>query len=383
MSLIDARDAFDLPDDTVWLNAAYMGPSPRASVEAGARSYARKARPWDYDVETDFFAAPERLRGEAARLFGSGSDDVALVPAVSYGLAVAARNLKLEPGSSILVLDGQFPSNIYAWRRLAARDAARIVTVRRGADESWTDALSAAIGPRTGLVACPHVHWIDGGRVDLETVARIARANGAALALDLTQSLGVLPFDVRAVDPDFAVAAAYKWMLGPYGLGFLYVAPRRQGGEPLEENWINRAGAEDFARLIDYQDGYAPGARRFDMGERSGFQLVPAALEALKLVNGYGPKRLAAHAALLSARLAETAAGLGFTADTPDRAGHYLALTAPEAAPEDLLARLKAAGVLISRRGPLLRVSPHLYNTAEDVDRFAAALETAMDRASA
>jgi selenocysteine lyase/cysteine desulfurase len=104
-------------------------------------------------------------------------------------------------------------------------------------------------------------------------VGEAARAVGAPLVLDLTQSLGVMAFDATAVQPDFAVAAGYKWLSGPYTLGYLYVAPQHQSGEPLEENWINRERSEDFSQLINYRDGYQPGARRFDMGERSNHQL--------------------------------------------------------------------------------------------------------------
>jgi selenocysteine lyase/cysteine desulfurase len=124
--------------------------------------------------------------------------------------------------------------------------------------------------------------------VDLARVSEKLRDCGAKLVLDLTQSLGTASFDLSAIRPDFAIAAGYKWLLGPYTLGYAYIAPEYQSGLPLEEGWIVREGAEDFARLVDYADAYQHGARRFDMGERSGFQLVPAALDSLKWLNGLG-----------------------------------------------------------------------------------------------
>lgn len=376
MDIAHARTLFDLPRNEAYLNAAQIGPMPIAAARAGQQAFADKLQPWRHTTQAWFFDAPEALRAEAASLFNTAADDIALVPAASYGLATAARNLTLAPGAEIVVLDGQFPSNVYTWRTMAKRDGAVIRTVTRSAGQSWTEALLAAIGPQTGLVACGAVHWIDGGRVDLEAVSKAAKAHGAALVLDLTQSLGVMEFDAPRVDPDFAVAAAYKWLLGPYATGFLYVAPRHQDGEPLEENWINRARSEDFARLIDYRDAYAPGARRYDMGERSSHQLVPAALESLRLVTGLGIGAVAARCAQLSAALAEAAAPYGLVADTPDRAGHYLALALPDSAPADLAARMAADGVHVSQRGPRLRVSAHVYNDAADIDRFEAALKT-------
>lgn len=372
------RDHFDLPRDQVYLNCAYMGPLPRAAVAAGTASYARKARPWDFNVQRDFFDLPDALRAEAAKLFSATADDIALVPAASYGLATAAKNLKPEAGSEIVVLDGQFPSNVYVWRELARETGASVRTVRRSANESWTDAVLPAIGPQTSILALPEAHWADGGRLDLAAIGAKGREHGAALVLDLTQSLGAAPFDLAAIRPDYAVAAAYKWLLGPYSMGFLYVAPERRGDSPLEENWIVRDRAEDFARLVDYADGYAPGARKFDMGERSAFQLVPAALESLRLLNTTGLDAVAAGCADRTRALEEAVRPLGLHADTPDRAGHYLCLTLPKGAPRDLAAQLGHRNVHVSQRGDRLRVTPHLYNDATDIAAFADAVKDAL-----
>ncbi|MEO1038552.1 MAG: aminotransferase class V-fold PLP-dependent enzyme [Pseudomonadota bacterium] len=372
--LENARGLFDIPRETAYLNAAQMGPLPTVARIAGETAYGRKARPWLRTVQEDFFDTPEALRGLGAGLFGATPDDVAIIPAVSYGLAVAARNIQLQPGQDILVLDEQFPSNVYTWRRMAEREEARLVTVARRDGQSWTEALLGSIGPRTGLIACGALHWIDGGRVDLVAIGAAARAHGAKIVLDLTQSLGVMEFDIAECDPEFAAAAGYKWMLGPYTLGLLYAAPRWRDGEPLEENWINRERSEDFTRLIDYRDGYQPGARRFDMGERSNFQLIPSLIVSLKLLAGFGAPAIAAHLAETSAAIADAVKPLGLLADTPDRAPHYLALTLPHSAPSDLVARLRARDVHVSQRGRRLRVGAHIYNDLTDVERFVEAV---------
>ncbi len=369
------RDRFELPRETCYLNAAYMGPMPTAAVAAGQDSYARKGQPWRYRVQADFFDAPEQLRGQAARLFGSRPDDVALVPAASYGLASAARNLAPDAKSDILVLDAQFPSNVYIWRELAAEHGARVRTVSRSDDQSWTEALLAAISPATSIVACPQVHWADGGALDLAAISDSARRQGAALVLDLTQSLGVMPFDLAAIQPDFAVAASYKWLLGPYAMGFLYVAPHHQCGEPLEQNWIVRDKAEDFARLVDYADDLAPGARRFDMGERSNFQLVPAAIAALDAMLDWGANNLAATLGANNRSLADRLQPLGLKETTPDRAAHYLSLSLPAHAPADLVGRLAARNIYVSQRGDRIRITPHVYNDEADFQAFATTLE--------
>jgi selenocysteine lyase/cysteine desulfurase len=369
------RPLFDLPRDLAYLNCAYMGPMPKAAARVGQAAYDQRQRPWEMGVQDAFFDQPDALRAEAAKLFGTESDNIALVPAASYGLATAARNLDLSADQEILILAEQFPSNVYVWREAAARSGAKLTTVTRSANQSWTEAVMQAIGPQTAIAALPEVHWADGGRINLVAVADALRAQGARLVLDLTQSLGTAPFDIAAIRPDFAVSAGYKWLLGPYTLGYLYIAPAHQTGASLEESWIVRDGAEDFARLVDYADRYAPGARKFDMGERSGFQLVTPALDALKWLNRLGLENL--EPALLERTSAIEAAvrSLNLYCDTPDRAAHYLCLVLPGSAPPDLAARLARRGVSVSQRGDRLRVTPHVYTDAMDIDRFVDALK--------
>jgi selenocysteine lyase/cysteine desulfurase len=364
------RALFEIPDDVAYLNCAYMAPLMRSVRAAGERGVARKSAPWELHA-SDFFTETEEARRLFAALIGAGADDIAIVPSVSYGIGVAAANLAASRGGRILVLAEQFPSNVYPWRWLAAEHGAELVTIPRPADGDWTAALLGAIDGRTVLAALPHCHWIDGGRVDLASIGRGLRDVGAALVVDATQSLGALPFDVRAVDPDFMVAATYKWLLGPYSLGFLYVAPRHQQGRPLEHNWIARAGSEDFAGLINYRDELQPGARRFDVGERSNFALMPMAIAALEQLAAWTVPSIQATLGAITATIAERAAPYGLrAAPAALRAPHYLGLRFLEGVPSGLPERLAAANVHVSVRGDAMRVTPHLYNNEADIERL-------------
>jgi selenocysteine lyase/cysteine desulfurase len=364
------RSLFDLPADVAYLNCAYMGPLPRASREAGEAAVARKSRPWEIPP-ADFFEPAERTRGLFAELIGAAAGEIALVPSASYGLAVAAANLRLEAGEAILVLAEQFPSNVYVWREKAAEAGADIVTVARPENDDWTGAVLERLEPRVKIVALPHCHWTDGGLLDLALIAAAARRNGAAVVIDGTQSLGALPFDVRAIQPDFVAAAAYKWLLGPYSAGFLYVAPRHHEGKPIEHNWVVRAGAEDFTGLVEYRDDFAPGARRFDQGERAGMQLLPMSIASLELLLGWGVAEIQATLAEKTAAIAAGAAELGIgSAPASRRAGHFAGLRFPGGIPHGLPEKLAAAKVYVSVRGSSLRVTPHLYNSDEDVARL-------------
>jgi selenocysteine lyase/cysteine desulfurase len=381
MTLPTQRPLFDLPDDVTWLNCAYMSPQLRAVTEAGKEAVERKARPWLIRPE-DFFTDSETLRGLFAELVGADAEGVALVPSASYGLAVAAANVPVRVGQRLLVLAEEFPSNVYPWRELAERAGGQVVTVGRPADGDWTRALLAELDERTALVAVPHCHWTDGGRVDLVRVGERAREVGAALAVDATQSLGALPLDVAEVQPDFLVAAGYKWMMGPYSLSFLYVAPRFRQGRPIEHNWLMRGGSEDFARLVDYRDDFQPGARRFDVGERSNFVLVPMAKVALRQLLAWGVHETQETLRALTGRVAEGARTLGLEVPPESqRAGHLVGLKRRGGYAPDVAARLAAHRVYVSVRGDSIRVSPHLYNTAADVDRLLELLAPLVARA--
>jgi selenocysteine lyase/cysteine desulfurase len=223
------------------------------------------------------------------------------------------------------------------------------------------------------------VHWIDGGVLDLVAIGKKARAHGAALVLDLTQSLGALAFDATAVDADFAVVANYKWLLGPYSTGFLYVAARHHKGTPLEQCWQSRQGAANFAGLTDYHDQMAEGAARFDMGERSNFALLPAAIAAITQILDWGVENITAKTRQHTAHLSDLAGGYGLRAESePIRAPHYLSMRLPSDAPEDLQQRLRAHNVFVSRRGDRLRVTPHVWVNEGDIERFGAALKAAL-----
>lgn len=376
------RDLFDIPRDVAYLNCAFMAPQPVSVTEAGRAAVQGKARPWTLGP-SDFFDASERARAGFAGLIGVDEADVALLPSVSYGLSIAAQNLPVGPGQRIVVLAEQFPSNVYVWREVVAQvgGGAEVVTAPRPTEgRAWTESVLGCIDDRTAVVAVPNVHWTDGGAVDLVRVGQACRDVGAALVVDATQSLGAMPLDVGRVRPDYLVCAAYKWLLGPYSVAFLYARPDRVGADraqPIEFNWMNREGAADFASLVDYRERYEGGARRFDVGERSNFVLMPMVVAALDQLAAWGgPAVVAATVAELTERIAVGARSLGLLAGSPpDRGPHMLGVRYPGGLPSGLAERLAGAGVFVSVRGDSVRVSPNVYNDLGDVERLLGALD--------
>ena len=364
-----------LPAGLYYLNCGYMAPLPRAVRDAGIAGIERKVDPSGGIVTADFFAdSAEARRLFATVIHAEDAERIAIIPAVSYGIATVAHNTPVAAGQNIVVCAEQFPSNVYTWRKASKRSgcALRVVGAPEqasGRGAAWNARVLEAIDADTAIVSLPHAHWTDGTRFDLMAIGRAARQVGAAFIVDGTQSVGALPFDVREIQPDALVCAGYKWLLGPYAMGAAYFGPRYDAGDPIEENWITRRGSDDFQRLVDYQDEYAPGAIRYDVGERSNFILLPMFIAALKLILDWTPERIQEYCRRLVSQPLEWARDLGFLVEEDEwRASHLFGLRMPPALDvKRLQAALQNRKVFVSLRGSALRVSPNVYNDEADL----------------
>ncbi len=381
------KPAFQLPSDVHYLNCAYMSPLSRRVEEAGIEAIRAKRDP-SRIKPADFFSTPDRVRELFARLIHSeASSRVSLLPSVSYGIAIAAKNLHVKPGQNIVLLHEQFPSNLYTWRRLADEKELNLRTIQAPPDSkekchAWNDAILEAIDDNTAAVALPIVHWTDGTLFDLGRISERARENGAAVILDGTQSIGAMPFDVQEVKPDALIVAGYKWLFGPYSSGFGWWGDRFLNGTPIEENWINRRGSEDFAGLVDYEASYQPGAVRFDVGEKSNFTLMPMLETALSQILEWTPESIQEYVAALMEPWEAEILDLGFQlADKRDRGNHLFGIRMPSGVnvseARDILA---AAKVSVSVRGSAIRVAPHVYNDRTDMQAFVDALKKVVQK---
>lgn len=380
------KDLFSLPEDHHYLNCAYMAPLSRAVEAAGISGLRRKKDPASL-TPPDYFAEADTVRQRFGMLVNAAPERIAIVPSASYGIATAARNLPVERGQTIILAHAQFPSNVYVWQRLAeARGAeVRMIAPPAGLNrgQRWNERLLEAIDRRTAVVSLGNVHWADGTLFDLEQIGRRAREVDAALVVDGTQSVGALPFDVDAIRPDALVCAGYKWLLGPYSLGVAYFGPRFDDGTPLEENWITRRNSEAFAGLVQYQDAYQPGAVRFDMGERANFILLPMLLAALDHLLAWTPEGVQTYCRALTEPLLADARNLGFIVEDAQWRGEHLfgLRLPPQLSIEALQQILAERHISVSVRGDAIRISPHVYNNAADIDALREALHEALQPA--
>lgn len=385
----DWRAYFSLPGDVHYLNCAYMSPLLRAVEEAGIAGIRRKRFPGDIGPP-DFFQGADHVRALFARLIGGGDPcRVAILPAVSYGIAIAARNTPVGRGRNVVVTEGQFPSNVLAWRRAVAEGGGELRRVPAppgsgGRSRGWNERILQAIDASTAAVALPVVHWTDGTRFDLEAIGARAREVGAALVIDGTQSVGALPFDLDRVRPDALVCATYKWLLGPYSLALGWFGPRYDDGVPLEEPWLARAGSEDFRALVDPSDEYRPGAARYDVGGRSNFVLLPMAAAGLERLLEWGVATVEAHDRALTRGFFDRIRAAGYGVEDDDgRAPHLFGLRLPPGGDiGSLRTALDRRRVLVSLRGEAVRVSPHLYNDPNDIAALEEALVSGLRTAS-
>jgi selenocysteine lyase/cysteine desulfurase len=377
--LASQRDLFDIPRDICYLNSASYSPLPRRTQEAARAAVGRKGAPWTLDAA---FAnrQHERARAAAARLINADASDVALVSSVSYGVATVGKILSIPPGMRVLTLENDHSSPILEWQTRAASAGFTIETVRQPPDGDWTSAVMAAIerpgAARLALASISSVHWSDGGLIDVAKVGAALKRQGALFLIDATHAVGVLAMDVKSLDPDFVIFPTYKWLIGPYGRAFIYMAKRHQNGIPLEQTGFGRRAVRSEAEVYFADVSYVPGARRFDMGERDHFISMEMAAIGMEMMAEWGADAVVARLAMLNERIADGLSGSKVRLmETRFRSPHILSLGFAGGLPAGLVEGLAADGVYVAPRLSRMRISPHVFNDEEDADRFVAALK--------
>jgi len=362
--------------ERIYLNNASIGPIPVRTQRAIDAVQAKRRDPALFTDE-ELPAILAGGRQAAARLLNASPTEIALAPNTSYGLNMAAQVLPFRAGDLVLVPDGEFPANVYPWL-LQARRGVRTELVPRTA-EGWPDEvrlLERVADPRVRAVAVSFVQFATGYRVDLDRLGAACRAHETFLVVDAIQGLGQCPLDLRRTPVDVLSCGAQKWLLGPWGAGFLYVRADLLGAlEPAFAGWMAFRGTDDFTRLCDYDPTFHADARRFELVTLP-FQDVAGMTASLGLLDEVGVTAVAAHLRALRGPLEDAAARGRFTVvsptDDPHDCGIWCVRTPDVRA---AYRRLRAAGVVASMREGSIRLSPHLYNSMDDVARVVELLE--------
>ncbi len=378
MLLSCQKHLFSIEEGVHYINCATMSPNLKSVEEAGIQGILRKSQPQKITSQS-FFETTDPVKNAYSSLINCPEPErIVMIPSCSYGMAIVAKNLSRKPnlqvGQEILMVGEEFPSDVYAWEEVCAEKHLKIKVIsspevleNRG--KVWNERLLEAINANTCMVVISPTHWADGTLFDTESIGKQCRSVGALLVLDATQSIGAMPFDVQKVQPDAIINAGYKWLLGPYSSGVAYFGSFFDEGIPLERNWINRVGSEDFKNLINYQTQYRGSADRYNMGERSNFILNPMLANAIEQINTWGVENIAAYCdELLNEPLKILQENGYWVDDKAHRSSHLIGLRIPKNAN---LAKIQTAlqnrKVSVSFRGEAIRISPHLYNDAKDI----------------
>lgn len=375
------RDAeFPSLRETVYLNAAAVAPLPNRSKVAVEAFNSRRSRIQEL-VDSCFEEPLRRCREVAARLVGADADEIALGGNTSYGLNLAAMGLPLEPGTSVLVSDREFPANVYPWMGLRDREVELEIMGADALGRPDEDRLIARL-ERGGVsvFALSAVQFASGYRADLARFGAACRKAGAYFVVDAIQALGQVPIDVRAMEIDVLATGGHKWLCGPFGTGFAYV--RRGLHEVLQPRaigWMAMQSSADYAHLTDYRWKFLDDARRFEVGTLPLQDLMGFAC-SMELLLESGVERINAHLMWLLDRLIawlHDRPGVEMVSDLrPARRSGILCFRPPAA--DAVFRALGEGGVHCVLREGAIRLSPHLYNTREDVDRVIDILSSEM-----
>ncbi len=367
------KDKFSIPENITYLNCSYMSPLPTSVETAGIKGLKRKKSPWEI-LPDDFFNQTEQVKALFAKLINSSdSQQIAIIPSVSYGIANAVKNINPKPGQNIVMLEEQFPSNFYSWEKLSKSSGCELRIVKspdslESRGEKWNAAILESINENTVAVAIAYNHWADGTRFNLKAIREKANRYGTFLIVDGTQSIGAMPFDISEIQPDALICGAYKWLLGPYSFGLAYYSKRFDNAIPIEENWMNRLDSENFQNLVNYQSAYKLGANRFCVGESSHFIAMPMMKAALNLLLEWQSENIQEYCGHISAEAIDAFKEKGCWIEHSEyRSNHLIGVRFPENIDmEKIKAKAIQEDIFVSFRGNAMRISPHLYNTKTD-----------------
>jgi len=375
------KHLFQLPEEIHYLNCAYMSPLLKSVEERGIEGLRRKRNPISIKP-VDFFTEAVSIRNKFAQMVMCAPEQVAIMPSVSYGMSSVIRNIPCGRGQHALTLSEEFPSCYYTAQRWCRDNGAELKVVARKDElpnkgRDWNDRILEAITKDTAFVVMASVHWMNGTRFDLEKIGARCKELGVKLVVDGSQSVGALPIDVGVCQIDALICAAYKWLMGPYSTALSYIHQDFNQGVPLEESWMTRPNSERFDRLTNYEEGYKPGAIRFDVGQSSNFIFLPMLDEALGQLLEWGVEEVQEYGRKLGAPLIEHFLEKGASVDEENhRAYHLMGLQLPAGTNgETLVSELQARNVFVSLRGNNIRISINVFNTEEDVQELINALD--------
>ncbi|WP_375579764.1 aminotransferase class V-fold PLP-dependent enzyme [Marivirga tractuosa] len=375
------KHLFNLPDNIHYLNGAYMSPNLKAVEQAGIAGVMRKTDPTSIK-ETDFFQPAEEVKSLFGKLISAPSKQIALIPSASYGLMNAIRNVPIKKGQHAITVNEEFPSDHLTLRKFCQDNQAELIVIKPpetilGRTQEWTEKIINSINEETAVVVMSSIHWMEGLKFDLKAIGEKCRATNTFFIVDGTQSVGALPMDVEAFKIDALICASYKWLLGPYSSGLAYYSEKFNDGEPIEYSWMTRKDSHDFSKLTTYPEEFGANAMRYNVGEFSNFIALPMIKSALEQILDWKPENIQNYCFELLQPLRKYLEDKGIEKDDDKLvSAHLYGLFLPEKVNlNNLLDDLKTNNIHLSARGSSIRISPHVYNNAKDINALIKVLD--------
>ena len=360
----------------IFLNHASTGPLPQRAVDALQEATALRAEPWRFTQELQF-GSLAKARAACARLIGADPREIALTVNTSYGLNLAARALPFEAGDVVSTSDRDYPSNVYPWMELEVARGVKLERIPCAGVLPDEEAILAALDrPRVRAVVLSWVSFATGYRIDVERIGKACRERGIWFILDAIQGVGAAPLDVRSVNVDIVACGGQKWLLSPWGTGFVWLRPDLvQSLHPVDVSWMATKCSDDFTRLTDYDFTYRDDARRFEVITLP-YQDFVGLNSSLDLFLEVGLPEVYARVERLTGQIVEWALGRSDVrlVTPPDRACRAGIVAVAPRDPAAASERLTDAGVIHSLREGAIRLSPHFYNTEDEIDNALALL---------
>lgn len=365
------QQEFDLGDGTVWLNTAHQGRLPQRAAGALVEAVHWKLHPELLATSRPFTQVPARLRKALAGVLDAREEDVVLANSASYGLHLLANGLALGAGDEVLVAANDFPSDVLPW--LLLRDQGVQVRMLEPADEVLTAAeVEAALTDRTRVVCLTLVHSFSGRVIDANGVGSACRRRGVWFVVNGSQAVGVLPIAVERMPIDALVSVGFKWLCGPYGTGVCWLRHELQEVlRPIKLYWLSALTAEDLAApWLDFDAITPRRTGRWDIfGTANFFNFVPFTA-AVELLLEMGIEEVRAYVDGLVLRLLAGVDQSRFVlVSSPDSRSPLVVLEPLEEPAEKVFERLRSAGIHVAHRRGRIRISPHLYNSSDEIDR--------------
>ena len=369
----DYRQEFPDFAPTTYLDCAYQGPFPRVTVERILRAIELKCHPERLQAP-EYFDLPERVRMRLAALIGANSSEIALTNSATQGIGTVAAGLGISAGDEVVIASSNFPSNLFTWLHLRRRGV-RVRVLKPECGHLLVEDVARELTSRTRVLALDWVNYSTGEREDLAALGDLVHRQEGVFVVDGTQGVGALELNVHDLPVDALAVASYKWLLGPYGTGFVYLSSEIQNRLDLPVvNWMSVEGSEDFDALPREEFTLAQSARIFDVPETGNFLNLYGLEASLEFVERVGVKDVTEHCGRLLDRLAEGLRRQGyrvFSATEPSRRSTILGFQADSLqATEKLHSKLRENHVAVSLRNGMIRVSPYLYNSEADIDRL-------------